>query len=156
MARSQQTHAARGPGPALRLVGKDDAGRPEGSESVSRDVDWSILMARAQEGDGAAYHRLLQEITPYLRSLSARRHRDPNDAEDSVQDVLLTVHSIRQTYDPARPFAPWLVAIANRRFIDRLRRQGRTRNREIPLTAEHENFCESAANLDERPDRREL
>jgi RNA polymerase sigma factor (sigma-70 family) len=143
-------------GPSLRLVGKDDAGRPAGSASVTRDVDWSILMARAQEGDRAAYHRLLQEITPYLRSLATRRYRDANDAEDSVQDVLLTLHSIRQTYDPTRPFAPWLVAIANRRFIDRLRRQGRTRNREIPLTAEHETFCESAANLDERPDGRGL
>jgi RNA polymerase sigma-70 factor (ECF subfamily) len=113
-------------------------------------------MARAQEGDRASYHRLLQEITPYLRSLATRRHRDPGDIEDAVQDVLLTVHSIRQTYDPARPFAPWLVAIANRRFIDRLRRQGRTRNREIPLTAEHETFCEPQANLEESPDRYEL
>jgi len=91
-----------------------------------------------------------------LRSLAARRHSDAGDAEDSVQDILLTVHSIRQTYDPTRPFAPWLVAIANRRFVDRLRRRGRTRNREIPLTAEHETFCEPAANLEERPDRREL
>jgi RNA polymerase sigma-70 factor (ECF subfamily) len=150
------THDAQSRGPSLKLVGKDDAGRPEGSASVTRDVDWSILMARAQEGDGAAYHRLLQEITPYLRSLAARRYRDANDTEDAVQDVLLTVHSIRQTYDPTRPFVPWLVAIANRRFIDRLRRQGRTRNREIPLTTEHETFCQPAANLDERPDGREL
>ena len=150
------THDVPSRGPPLRLVGKDEAGGPERSASVIRDVDWSILMARAQEGDGAAYHRLLQEITPYLRSLAIRRYRDANDAEDSVQDVLLTVHSIRQTYDPTRPFAPWLVAIANRRFIDRLRRQGRTRNREIPLTSEHETFCEPAANQDERPDGREL
>jgi RNA polymerase sigma-70 factor (ECF subfamily) len=148
------TRDARNSGPSLRLVGKDDAGRVGGSATVTRDVDWSILMARAQEGDQAAYHRLLHEITPYLRSLAARRH--PGDVEDSVQDVLLTIHSIRQTYDPARPFAPWLVAIANRRFIDRLRRQGRTRDRETPLTTEHETFCEPAANLEERPDEREL
>ena len=147
------THDSRNPGPSLRLVGKDDSG-PHPTGSVARDVDWSILMARAQEGDRAAYHRLLQEITPYLRSLAARRHHDPSDVEDSVQDVLLTVHSIRQTYDPARPFAPWLVAIANRRFIDRLRRQGRSR--EIPLTAEHETFCEPEANFEERPDERAL
>ena len=59
------THDPPSRGPSLRLVGKDDAGRPGGLASVTRDVDWSILMARAQEGDGAAYHRLLQEITPY-------------------------------------------------------------------------------------------
>jgi len=113
-------------------------------------------MAHAQDGDRAAYHRLLQEITPYLRSLAARRHRDPSDVEDAVQDVLLTVHAIRQTYDPNRSFAPWLVAIANRRFIDRLRRQGRRREREVVLSAEHETFCEPETNLDEDRDRHEL
>ena len=150
------THDASGHGPSLRLVAKDEGRGAFVRAPVNRDLDWSILMARAQEGDRTAYHRLLQEITPYLRSLAARRHRDPRDIEDAVQDVLLTVHSIRQTYDPARPFAPWLVAIANRRFIDRLRRQGRRRDREIPLTAEHETFCEPQANLEESPDRHEL
>jgi RNA polymerase sigma-70 factor (ECF subfamily) len=79
-------------------------------------------MARAQSGDRQAYRRLLDEITPYLRSLAVKSHRDPRDIEDTVQDVLLSVHSIRHTYDPARPFGPWLVAIAHRRIVDRLRR----------------------------------
>lgn len=140
--------------PTLKLVGKEvtaEQGKP-----VVRDLDWSILMARAQDGDGVAYRRLLEEITPYLRSLAVRRHRDPSDVEDAVQDVLLTIHSIRKTYDPARPFAPWLVAIASRRFIDRLRRQGRTRGRETPLTVDHETFSEPETNLQESPDRHEL
>jgi RNA polymerase sigma-70 factor (ECF subfamily) len=110
-------------------------------------------MARAQDGDGAAYLRLLQEVTPYLRALATRRYRESLDIEDAVQDVLLTVHSIRQTFDPARPFGPWLVAIANRRFIDRLRRQGRLRGRETQLTTEHETFADVTANLEERSDR---
>jgi RNA polymerase sigma-70 factor (ECF subfamily) len=142
--------------PSLRLVGKDGPVGADGAAPAARDVDWAILMARAQDGDRGAYHRVLQEITPYLRSLAARRHRDLNDIEDAVQDVLLTIHSIRQTYDPARPFGPWLVTIANRRFIDRLRHQGRSRNREMPLTAEHETFSEPQANLEERPERHEL
>jgi hypothetical protein len=41
--------------------------------SIDRDVDWSILMARAQNDDRDVYRRLLNEITPYLRALSARR-----------------------------------------------------------------------------------
>jgi RNA polymerase sigma-70 factor (ECF subfamily) len=106
-------------------------------------------MARAQDGDGAAYRRLLQEVAPYLRSLAASRHRDPSDAEDAVQDILLTIHAARQTYDPARPFRPWLVTIANRRLVDRLRRQGRLRSRETALTSDHETFPARQANLDE-------
>ncbi|MDH6230757.1 RNA polymerase sigma factor (sigma-70 family) [Mesorhizobium soli] len=149
----------------LRIVGGRD--RPQspmdprrasadGDISSIPDVDWTILMARAQDGDGTAYLRLLQEVTPYLRALAARRYREPQDVEDAVQDVLLTVHAIRQTFDPARPFGPWLVAIANRRFIDRLRRQGRLRARETPLTTEHETFADGTANLEERTDRHGL
>jgi RNA polymerase sigma-70 factor (ECF subfamily) len=141
--------------PSLKLVGTDGSDVAQAGPII-RDVDWSILMTRAQDGDGAAYHRLLQDIVPYLRSLASRRHRDPNDVEDAVQDILLTIHSIRQTYDPGRPFGPWLVTIANRRFIDRLRRQGRVRARETPLTAEHETFSEARANLQESTDRHEL
>ncbi|WP_292440037.1 sigma-70 family RNA polymerase sigma factor [Mesorhizobium sp.] len=118
-----------------------------------RDVDWTILMARAQDGDSAAYLRLLEETTPYLRSLASRWYRDQRDIEDAVQDVFLTVHAIRHTYDPARPFGPWLVAIARRRFVDRLRRNTRQRAHEAPLTAEHETFAESEANIEESVDR---
>jgi RNA polymerase sigma-70 factor, ECF subfamily len=122
-----------------------------------RELDWSILMAHAQAGNSDAYHRLLEEISPYLRSLAARRHRDPNDVEDALQDILLTVHAIRHTYDPTRPFGPWLVAIANRRLIDRLRRQGRLRARESALAAEHETFAADQTNIDEEmSNRREL
>jgi RNA polymerase sigma-70 factor, ECF subfamily len=60
---------------------------------------------------------------------------------------LLTVHAVRHTYDPHRPFGPWLVAIANRRIIDRLRRLIRARSREIELSDEHETFSSDAANL---------
>jgi DNA-directed RNA polymerase specialized sigma24 family protein len=113
-----------------------------GPQPAASDPEWAALMARAQEGDKAAYHQLLQEVTPYLRSLAARRHSAVSDVEDAVQDILLTIHSIRQTCDPARPFAPWLAAIANQRFIDRLRGQGATRGREVALTAEHESFSQ--------------
>jgi len=142
--------------PSLKLVGSGGACGADQAEPILRDIDWSILMARAQDGDGAAYYRLLHEIVPYLRALAARRHRDPNEVEDAVQDILLTIHSIRQTYDPARPFGPWLVTIANRRFVDRLRRQGRVRARETSLTTEHEAFSEPRANLEESTDRHQL
>jgi RNA polymerase sigma-70 factor (ECF subfamily) len=142
--------------PQLRLVGSEDAAAPAVRGPTSRDTDWAILMAHAQDGDKSAYQRLLREIAPYLRSLAARRHRDPRDVEDAVQDILLTIHAIRHTFDPTRPFGPWLVTIANRRFIDRLRRQGRRRDRETPLLPEHETFSEPQANLEERSDRHEL
>src|SRR5260370_15307552 len=106
-------------------------------------------MARAQDGDQMAYRQLLHQITGYLRSLVAKHHRNPVDVEDTVQDILLTVHAVRHTYDPARPFGPWLVAIANRRVVDGLRRQGRSSAREVALETEHETFAAPQANLAE-------
>jgi RNA polymerase sigma-70 factor (ECF subfamily) len=106
-------------------------------------------MARAQGGDGRAYRCLLEEMAPYLRALATRRRCDPDDIEDAVQDVMLTVHAIRHTYDPTRPFGPWLAAIANRRLIDRLRRQGRLQSREVPLAAIHDTATTHEATPDE-------
>jgi RNA polymerase sigma factor (sigma-70 family) len=107
---------------------------------------WSELMARAQAGDKVAYRRLLEDITPYLRSLAARHAMLVGEVEDVVQDVLLTVHAIRHTYDPGRPFGPWLLAIARRRIVDRLRRRGRMAA-EAPLGPEHETIAADGANL---------
>lgn len=131
---------------SLRLVESSPA--PEAPARLP-EVDWSILMARAQAGDQAAYRRLLGELVPFLRSLAAAAHRDRGDIEDSVQDILLTVHQVRHTYDPARPFGPWLVAIARRRIVDRLRRQGRARRHETPLEPEHETLAALATNHQE-------
>ncbi|TXI07911.1 MAG: sigma-70 family RNA polymerase sigma factor [Rhizobium sp.] len=130
--------------------------RPKLTLSKSSDryngLDWTMLMARAQGGDAASYLRLLREITPYLRSLAAKYHRDPRDVEDTVQDILLTIHSVRETYDPSRPFGPWLVGIANRRAFDRLRRQGRQRAHEFPLTREHDAVA-TGENIEETANR---
>lgn len=112
-------------------------------------LDWSILMARAQEGDRDAYRRLLEAITPYLRALAARRTGNSSDLEDTVQDILLTVHTVRHTYDPARPFGPWLLTIAKRRIVDGLRRRGRSSAHELPIEPEHETLSVSPANLQE-------
>lgn len=133
---------------ALDAADTECEGAP--SNARPRDLDWSILMAHAQAGDRAAYRRLLEEIAPYVRSIAARSHRDRCDVEDTLQDVLLTVHAVRHTYDPTRPFGPWLVAIVNRRIVDRLRRLGRVSARETTLTDEdHETFAAPEANLDE-------
>ena len=139
--------------PPLKLVassgtaGTTDAGHSGAERNAPRARDWTGLMARAQDGDRHAYRALLEDMTPYLRVLAARCFKEPGDIEDAVQDVLLTVHAVRHAYDPRRPFGPWLVAIANRRIIDRLRRQMRARSREIELTAAHETFLSAPANL---------
>lgn len=131
---------------SLTLVGGSESDDPRRADGTR---DWSQLMVRAQDGDRRAYRTLLEDLTPYLRSVAGRCFKQPNDIEDAVQDVLLTIHMVRHAYDPARPFGPWLLAIANRRIIDRLRRETRQRAREIELAPQHETFPEHATNLDD-------
>ncbi len=83
------------------------------------------LMAAAQAGDEAAYRELLEGVQPLLARYVARRISPPEAAEDVVQDILLTMHRVRHTYDPERPFEPWLYSIARSRVIDHLRKQRR-------------------------------
>ncbi len=126
---------------------KDTDQRPR--EPLATDpAEWSALMARAQAGDVAAYRRLLLAITPYLRAIAHRAHRNPSAAEDTVQDILLTMHAIRHTYDASRPFKPWLAGVARHRVIDRLRQLGRTTARETALAPEHETFPVPESNLE--------
>jgi RNA polymerase sigma-70 factor (ECF subfamily) len=99
------------------------------------------LIARSRDGDVEAYRQLLKEIEPFLKSQAAQFHRNPHDIEDAVQDAMLSIHSVRHAHDAARPFGPWLVAIARRRFTDRLRRQGRIRLHEVALDPEHDNVA---------------
>ena len=113
----------------------------------SRAQDWSGWMAAAQDGDRAAYERLLRDVVPFVRAVVARQHRGDR-VEDVVQDVLLTVHRVRHTYDPARPFETWLATSARRRSIDALRRRGRLARHETKDDIAYETFADPAANRD--------
>lgn len=114
-----------------------------------RDLAWSQLMRAAQAGDRVAYSRLLREITPFVRALLRRHCSAPHDVEEMVQETLLTLHRVRQTYDPKRPFSPWLGAIAARRGIDGLRRRSRVARHEVSAEIEsYETFADPRANID--------
>ncbi|HEX3973124.1 MAG TPA: sigma-70 family RNA polymerase sigma factor [Stellaceae bacterium] len=113
---------------------------------AAREAEWSRWMAAAQDGDRGAYERLLKDCLPFLRAIAGRYHRTADRREDVVQDILLTLHRVRHTYDPARPFTHWLATIASRRSIDALRRRGRTEKAEIFDEQAYETFSDPEAN----------
>jgi RNA polymerase sigma-70 factor (ECF subfamily) len=113
---------------------------------VRDEAAWDGLMAAAQDGDAASYARLLSELVPLLRAIIRRRGIAGDRVEDVVQDTLLTVHRVRHTYDPARPFVPWLAAIATRRSIDARRRQQRVDGWEDMASDVLETFLDPATN----------
>jgi DNA-directed RNA polymerase specialized sigma24 family protein len=67
-------------------------------------------MGAAQDGDRAAYRALLHALLPLLDRVVQSRLRflQAADRDDLVQDILLSVHASRATYNRRRPFMPWV------------------------------------------------
>jgi RNA polymerase sigma-70 factor (ECF subfamily) len=116
---------------------------------MEREEQRRSLMAAAQRGDAEAYRTLLRECLPLIRATVRRQRVHPDFAEDIVQDVLLTLHRVRHTYDPARPFEPWLGAISKRRCIDLMRSRFRHNTREIHAPIPYEAHPDDSAGADE-------
>ena len=114
------------------------------------DNDFAELMRAAQTGDRDAYERLLVALTPRIRRIvrNHRRFLQDEDIEDLVQDILLSVHAVRATYDPKRPFVPWLLAIARNRMVDAVRRYARGSAHEIHVENLAVTFVDDSANID--------
>ena len=101
-----------------------------------RETRWRRWMIAAQDGDSAAYEKLLWELLPHVRRFVRRQIFDASALEDVVQNVFLSVHRARHTYRPERSFSPWLYAIARNAAIDHVRARGRRAQREISLEEE--------------------
>ncbi len=121
-------------------------------EENSVDEQWGKDLAAAQRGDKESYRAFLQAITPFARALARKRVWAGDGVEDIVQDVLLTVHRVRHTYQPGRPVKPWLAAIVARRSIDAMRRRGRIGAKEVKNEVAYETFADPGANRAEARD----
>ena len=100
-----------------------------------------MLMAAAQSGDRTAYAALLKTCIPLISAVARRTGASMDCVDDVVQETLITLHGARHTYDPARSFVAWLSTLAQRRAVDVLRRQGRSRTREIHAPIAYDNYA---------------
>ena len=106
-----------------------------GTPAPTEDERWSAWMAAAQDGDLASYEQLLAELQTALRGF-LRRMLGPADLVDEcLQECLFAIHKARHSYDPGRPFKPWVYALANHKTIDVLRRRGTRTRYETPEDA---------------------
>ncbi len=97
---------------------------------VADDETLARLMALAQKGDKSAYRKLLGECEIWLKRYYSRK-TGPDTLDDLVQETLMSLHRKRASWDAARPFLPWLAAIARYRWIDHLRKAYRNKETEL-------------------------
>lgn len=87
-------------------------------------------MAAAQSGNKAAYAQLLAVVETLAQRYLVTRLAVPTDADDVIQEMLVSIHKARHTYDASKPFYPWMYAIFRYRLQDYLRRHYRLKERE--------------------------
>jgi RNA polymerase sigma-70 factor (ECF subfamily) len=81
----------------------------------------SVLFRSGLAGNQADYAQFLTRITPMLKRMVARK-LGASDVDDVCQEILISIHHARHTYDGMRPIMPWLASIARFRMTDHLRK----------------------------------
>jgi RNA polymerase sigma-70 factor (ECF subfamily) len=88
---------------------------------TDQNDNFESLMRQSLAGDQRAYAILLQKTSRLLRPFLAKRLNFGNEVDDLMQEILVSIHKARHTYDGNRPFKPWVYAIATFRLQDFLR-----------------------------------
>jgi RNA polymerase sigma-70 factor (ECF subfamily) len=83
---------------------------------------WDEWMQEALQGNKQSYNALLTHLHPWLCAYFGKRLND-EAAYDLAQETLLSLHAKRHTYDPSKPFGPWISAVARYRLIDFVRKK---------------------------------
>jgi RNA polymerase sigma-70 factor (ECF subfamily) len=98
-------------------------GRPRlESVPVGGASDADELLSRTAHGDERAFEQLYELVVARVFGLARRILRDPAQAEEVAQEVLVEVWRNAMRYDPDKGSATsWIFTITHRRAVDRVR-----------------------------------
>jgi len=113
--------------------------RPEHLSPVpepTAPADPGQLLRAVARGDEQAFERLYELVAARVYGLIRRVLRDPAQAEEVAQEVLVEVWRTAARFDPARGSATaWVFTIAHRRVVDRVRAEQAATERDFRVGA---------------------
>ncbi|MFC4147057.1 ECF RNA polymerase sigma factor SigK [Micromonospora mangrovi] len=139
-------------GPRLRAV-------PDGPAAPDPRAEADALLRAVARGDEAAFERLYGIVAPRVYGLTRRVLRDPAQAEEVTQEVLVEVWRTAARFDPARGSATaWVFTMAHRRAVDRVRSEqaGVDRARRVAAGSGHVPYDEVAEEAATRLERQQV
>ncbi len=99
------------------------ASNPESEERALGEEAIRLVVNRARSGDPSAFGELFATLEKDVARVCHRMLGGGPAAEDASGEVFLRARRSFESYDPDRPFRPWLLSIASHHCIDQLRRR---------------------------------
>lgn len=113
-----------------------ESSRPAPGAVPHSDVELNALLVRAGQGDQVAFEAVYDRVAGPVFGLIRRVLRDAAQSEEVAQEALLEVWRTAARFDPARGTAvTWIMTIAHRRAVDRVRSEAAAADREARAAA---------------------
>jgi RNA polymerase sigma-70 factor (ECF subfamily) len=94
--------------------------------------DLAVLLGQVARGDERAYEAVYDLTSGQVLGIVRRVLRDPAQSEEVMQEVLLDIWRTASRFDPkAGSPAAWVMTLAHRRAVDRVRSEQKAAEREL-------------------------
>ncbi len=114
----------------LRGNQKLRAVKPKKVSSFTEQTSWMLAVRDKQ--DRSAFAALFDFYGPRLKGMLIRQNCRPGQADEIVQDVMLTIWRKAKLFDPERAqVSAWIYQIARNRHIDVIRKESRPMPEEL-------------------------
>jgi len=115
----------------VTAIGRPGPERARKKAEPGASADLAGQLTLVARGDAAAFDAVYDQLAPSVFGVVRRVIRDPAQSEEVTQDVLLEVWRSAAKFDAGRGSATaWVMTIAHRRAVDRVRSAQKETERE--------------------------